>query len=110
MAEHSWAMLWVSPWVPAALAVMAAALPAISSRAAESCWVSPDRLRTLSLECFARRRTSPTTPLIRSELSWRVPMASRMGVRTYRRMIRRAAATRKMPRASVRALVTREIM
>ena len=69
MAAHSSAMLWVSPWVPAAPAVMAAALPAISSRAAESCWVSWERLRTLSLECLVRRRTSPTTPEIRSELS-----------------------------------------
>lgn len=37
MEEHSSAMLWASPWVPAALWVMEAALPAISSRAAESC-------------------------------------------------------------------------
>ena len=66
-------------------------------------------MRTLSLECRARWRTSPTTPLIRSELSWRVPMVSRMGVSTYLRMIRKAAATRKMPTTRVIALVIREM-
>ena len=100
MAEHSSAMRWVSSWVPAALAVMAAALPATSSRAAESGSVSRDRVRTLSLECRARWRTSPTTPLIRSELSWRVPIAPRIGAMTCFRMIRRAAHTRSTPAIS----------
>ncbi len=110
MAEHSSAMLWVSPWVPAALVLMAEVLPAISSRAAESCSVRPERFWTLPLEVRVRWRTSPTTPLMRSELSLRVPMASRMGVSTYLRIIRKAAATRKIPTTRVKALVTREMM
>ena len=69
MAEHSSAILWVSPWVPAALVLMAEVLPAISSRAAESCSVRPDRSRTLPLEVRVRCRTSWVTPLMRSELS-----------------------------------------
>ncbi len=69
MAEHSSAMLTASPWVPEALAVMAAVFPAISSRAAESCSVRPDSSRALALEVRVRLRTSPTTPLMRCELS-----------------------------------------
>ena len=76
MAAHSRAMSPASSWVLAALARMALVLPAISSRAAESCSVAPDRVRALPLEVWVLRRTSPTTPLIRSELSCRVPIAS----------------------------------
>ena len=38
--------------------------------------LAPDRVRALPLEVRVRWRTSPTTPLIRSELSCRVPIAS----------------------------------
>ena len=58
-----------SPWVPAALALMEAVLPEISSRAAESCSVRPERACTLPLEVRVRLRTSPTTALMCSELS-----------------------------------------
>jgi len=108
--EHSSAIFRASPWVLDALLLMAEVLAAISSKAAESCSARPDRSRTLPLEVLVRWRTSPTTPLIRSELSWRVPMVSRMGVSTYLRMIRKAAATRKIPTTRVKALVTREMM
>ena len=69
MAEHSSAMRTASSWVPEALAVMAAVFPAISSRAAESCSVSLESFRALPLEVRVRLRTSPTTPLMRWELS-----------------------------------------
>ena len=102
-------MSLASFWVPEALAEMEAALPAISSRAAESCSVRPERARALPLEVRVRLRTSPTTPLMRWELPWSVPMASRMGRMTYFRIIRRAAHTRTIPAISVAALVTREV-
>ena len=100
-------MVLVSPWVPAALPLMAAALLAISSKAAESCWVRLESSRTLPLEVSVLRRTSCTTPLMRWELPWSIPMASRMGAMTYRRTMRNAAATRRTPRSRVTALVTR---
>ena len=109
MFRHSPAMSAASPWVPEALARMAAVPPAISSRAAESWPVTPERLRMLSPEVRVRSRTSPTTPLMRSALFCRVPMASRMGAMTYFRMMRKAAATRRMPSTRVTVLVIREV-
>ena len=76
MAEHSSAMLTVSLWVPDALAVIAAVFPAISCSAAESCSVRWESSCALLLEVRVRLRTSPTTPLMRWELSCRVPIAS----------------------------------
>ena len=108
MAAHSSAMLTASLWVPEALAVMAAVFPAISSRAAESCSVRPERAWALPLEVRVRLRTSPTTPLMRWELSWRVPIAPRIGAMTCFRMIRRAAHTRNTLMIRVTALVMRE--
>ena len=69
MAAHSSAMLTASSWVRPALVLIAAVLPAISSRAAESCSVRPERACTLPLEVRVRLRTSPTTALMCSELS-----------------------------------------
>ena len=69
MAAQSSAIWTASSWVPEALAVMAAVFPAISSRAAERCSVSPESSRALPLEVRVRFRTSPTTPLMRWELS-----------------------------------------
>ena len=109
MAAHSSAIPLALAWVPAALPLMEAALPAISRRAAESCSVTPERLWTLTLEVLTRWRTSPTTPLIRSELPFRVPMAPRMGEITYTRIMWKAAATRRIPRTRVAAVMTREV-
>ena len=69
MAAHASAMFTASPWVRSVLAVMAAVLPAISSKAAESRSVRPESPRALPLEVRVRTRTSPTTPLRRWALS-----------------------------------------
>ena len=109
MAAHSSAIREASAWVPAALFRMTAALAEISSRAADSWPVTPERACTLRPECWVRFRTSSTTPLMRSELLWRVDMASRMGEMTYFLMIRKAAPTSRTPRVRVTALVIREV-
>ena len=69
-------------FVLAALAVMEAVFWDIFSRAADSCSVRPESFRALPLEVSVRPRISVTTWLSRSELSCRVPIASRIGAMT----------------------------
>ncbi len=107
-AAQASAICTASSWVPEALAVMAAVFLEISSRAAESCSVRPESFRALPLEVRVRPRISPTTPPSRSELSCKIPMASRIGAMTYFRIIRRAAHTSSTPTARAAALVIRE--
>ena len=108
MAAHSSAIPVTSSCVPAALVRMEDALPEISSRVEERAMVSPERDCTLSSELCVRPRTSPTTPLSRSELSCSIFMAPLIGPITDFRMLRKAAATRTIPSVSVTTLVIRE--
>ncbi len=108
MEAHSSAILATSSWVLTVLVRMEEALPEISSKVEESSVVRPERVCTLSSELWVRLLTSPTTPLSPSELSCSIFIAPRIGAITDFRILRKAAATSKIPRVSVTTLVIRE--